>query len=889
MLWILLAVWAASAPSNAECQSKIQELLAPPCNVQAVLAGGTPDPEVLCASECLTSVPETSWWISGGSDDCMKAVIAASLFDVCPSPVPSAPSNAECQSKIQELLAPPCNLQTVLAGGTPDPEVLCASECLDSVPETSWWTSGGSVDCMKAAKAASLFDVCPRAVSDSGTSDPADSLPIPIGTCGMFDSKTNLYHVMDYAAKIAFERGFLKPPNTDFSIELYPVDTKCSVSYGAGASLPLLVGVGDKKGSFYSSDGKSQPPVVAISGCGCDTSTGGVASVSGSFQVPLVSGAATVGLLSRKDLFPFFSRSIPLDDREGLVLAKVIQNYGWDRVFTIIHEHPNDIYGLRVGETLALELNKVGVEYVSKQLPYTSNVAFDPTGIVAGIDAFLAAHSSQQRIFAILAMEDYVTMVVLRELDARGFVRPDTVFLLPRMSCSLATLNFTAKVAGFAATSAPSGYWNDGYDWGALFAKLSGVICIKPEAKGRRYASEEFKAFFTSLTVEDFAAAGMPEWMHNDPSWYADASRLDEREQYPYIFDAMSAIIYAVGTLKAQGVPNSQVRGPRLLRAIRKVKFEGLTGTVAMDVKGDRLGVYSVLNLQGPATIAGGGRRMGEVGKANLVKVGTYDLAQDTMALSAPVIFTGGGTSAPSSRPESCAAGEQPPQSGFGCELCPLGTANKVSGALACIPCDRGFYSAASGSQQCSMCPAGNEQPLEGETNCISCSPGSFAELPGQPKCAQCEPGFFSGTASTECTPCAIGTFATSAGSTGCETCPGTFTTKFRSTTLVAHCTCAKDTFWNRRADTCDLCQPDGECPGGFDPPTVYTDKYGVYVGTLSTEQTTNKEAGTYNRAHDAFTKLLIYNCRSNQCDLVRFQCILLYFRTFYCIFTLQT
>jgi uncharacterized membrane protein len=183
--------------------------------------------------------------------------------------------------------------------------------------------------------------------------------------------------------------------------------------------------------------------------------------------------------------------------------------------------------------------------------------------------------------------------------------------------------------------------------------------------------------------------------------------------------------------------------------------------------------------------------------------------------------------------------------------------------------CDPGFYCPEASVSQL-PCKEGTANSLAGSNSdsaCLKCGPGTFMDKEGRSVCKNCAPGTFQDIlGQPSCKQCAIGFYQTDEAKPACEACPATFTTKYPATTTPLDCTCVLMYFWNQADDVCEPCQNGGECPGGFEPPTVWEDSYGVYVGSPSPQHVKDKKAGKYIPVKEAFSKLKIYSCRSGQC-----------------------
>eukprot|EP00971_Amphidinium_carterae_P238942 4743013-Amphidinium_carterae.1 len=65
-----------------------------------------------------------------------------------------------------------------------------------------------------------------------------------------------------------------------------------------------------------------------------------------------------------------------------------------------------------------------------------------------------------------------------------------------------------------------------------------------------------------------------------------------------FLFDACYAYAVAINALLRNGTDPSEIRGKALLEELKQVSFEGVSGLVAFNAQGDRLGSYTLINTQ---------------------------------------------------------------------------------------------------------------------------------------------------------------------------------------------------------------------------------------------------------------------------------------------------
>lgn len=217
---------------------------------------------------------------------------------------------------------------------------------------------------------------------------------------------------------------------------------------------------------------------------------------------------------------------------------------------------------------------------------------------------------------------------------------------------------------------------------------------------------------------------------------------------------------------------------------------------------------------------------------------------------SCDVCGAGTGPSADRTTCVACDPGfsQDPDKDGGVCTPCPAGSYSAKGGAKACLPCDAGTFSTG------------------GAAECTPCSAGTFASKPGNEACEPCLPGSFAPTEGyAQCSPCPIGTFASEGPVVACTECPKSFTTLAVGATTATACTCASESFWNRKTDECDACPRGAFCPGGLALPVVFAGNYGEFLGSLDgdAKRVAAKLAGTYTGGEGVHT-LNVYECASS-------------------------
>ncbi|XP_072895159.1 extracellular calcium-sensing receptor-like [Hemitrygon akajei] len=113
----------------------------------------------------------------------------------------------------------------------------------------------------------------------------------------------------------------------------YQIHDDCSSSaIASNAALTLMNGE-EESVEYLECRGSSN--VVAIVGCDISSSSIVTARIMGSFGIPLVSYYSTCSCLSDKREYPTFFRTIPGDQYQSKLLAKLVRTFGWTWIGTI--------------------------------------------------------------------------------------------------------------------------------------------------------------------------------------------------------------------------------------------------------------------------------------------------------------------------------------------------------------------------------------------------------------------------------------------------------------------------------------------------------------------------------------------------------------------------
>ncbi|XP_042152387.1 extracellular calcium-sensing receptor-like [Oncorhynchus tshawytscha] len=123
----------------------------------------------------------------------------------------------------------------------------------------------------------------------------------------------------------------------------YQVYDSCSYApLAIHSALALMNSPGPEDSLGDPSSCSRSPAVLGIVGESSSTSTIGISSLVGPFNIPVISHFATCACLSNRKKFPSFFRTIPSDFYQSRALAKLVKHFGWNWVGVV---NSNNDYG----------------------------------------------------------------------------------------------------------------------------------------------------------------------------------------------------------------------------------------------------------------------------------------------------------------------------------------------------------------------------------------------------------------------------------------------------------------------------------------------------------------------------------------------------------------
>jgi len=309
-----------------------------------------------------------------------------------------------------------------------------------------------------------------------------------------------------------------------------------------------------------------------------------------------------------------------------------------------------------------------------------------------------------------------------------------------------------------------------------------------------------------------------------------------------YVFDNMWAILLAINELTL--VKGTSFTSKEMLATMRKLKFQGITGPVSYDEKGDRIMNITVVQYRTPNTTAGTFWAFPEKmdWSLNVQNRKVCDSKSCTKYMFSPKadhvnvagvivgkliwrkkrFFYALAPDPPPAENLACPVGQMYVIQHGICKLCTAGTFTSKMGQASCESCFQGSYAKSIGQSSCIPCTMGRYQGDRGQTDCINCKAGWFTDQVLQKKCRHCGVGEYAGVAATKCTVCSEGTYQNIPKQSACNSCSDDWvagSTGPRAAANMTECVCPAGTYW-RPGVACQPCLEGMVCPRGKAWPT---------------------------------------------------------------------
>ncbi|XP_037717198.1 metabotropic glutamate receptor 2 isoform X1 [Drosophila subpulchrella] len=334
-----------------------------------------------------------------------------------------------------------------------------------------------------------------------------------------------------------------------------------------------------------------------------------VANLLRLFRIPQVSYFSTSPELSNKQRFEYFSRTIPSDHYQVKAMVEIVKRMGWSYV-SIIYEESN--YGIKAFEELEELLARHNICIAIKEkLVKDSGVAED-------------------------IAYDNIVQKLLTKPRARGAIIFGSDQEVRQVMRAVRRANATGSFSwigsdGWSARNLVS----DDYE-----PEVEGTLSVQPQANPVR----GFEEYFLGLTVEnnqrnpwfvefweDHFQCRYPGSTSTPYNNYTkqctkkerlSRQNMDFEDQLQFVSDAVMAFAYALRDMHRDlcgGGPSlceamKPTKGADLLKYLRKVEFEGLSGDeFRFDGNGDGPARYNIIHF-----------KQSQAGQYHWVKVGEY-------------------------------------------------------------------------------------------------------------------------------------------------------------------------------------------------------------------------------------------------------------------------
>ncbi|SPQ94268.1 unnamed protein product (mitochondrion) [Plasmodiophora brassicae] len=288
--------------------------------------------------------------------------------------------------------------------------------------------------------------------------------------------------------------------------------------------------------------------------------------------LPMISPWASSPVLSDKTLYGTFSRVFPPDNFQGKALAQVVEHFGWKIVCAI---STSDTYG---SSLMNVFVREAAIRNITVATAIQFSNAADPT------DQLQRILSTGVRVIVMPMLSD----------DAR------TVLTVA------ARLGLTTSEYVWLGSDGISG-WMDPSIFEGILATGGYVDETLPA----------FRAMSAKFTAN----------YNSDPSLGNPVMP----DTSAFLYDAIQLGFYTLYKMDQAAVPWTRAN---VLQWIRQTTMNGTTGTIVMDANGDRLGSYSLYNVQ-------------KQGDGTLAWVSAAAVTDTSVEQSAPFVFAEGRTTVP--------------------------------------------------------------------------------------------------------------------------------------------------------------------------------------------------------------------------------------------------
>ncbi|KAI0980683.1 hypothetical protein GJ496_000897 [Pomphorhynchus laevis] len=360
-----------------------------------------------------------------------------------------------------------------------------------------------------------------------------------------------------------------------------------------------------KNGKFNYTDARNQKEIVAVIGGASSEVTVATSHIFRMAQIPQISYSSTSSELSNRIKFNYFSRTVPADDMQASVMAKIISTLKWTYI-AIVKESGN--YGERFAEDLKTAIKKTNVCIATDKTIPSADDEHRYIQVLEELDS--EEDLRNVRVIVVFAQEDvvrkllkYTTLMNLTNRwiwvssDAWGYKK------FPVSGYEKAALN--------AITIAPTKYRVQEFD--NYFRQLDPYMyAVNPWFK--EYWEEEYKCKISTRRRDYLSSNDQSPKDRNQEHTRTCSGKehsaepwLHSQESFVhFVIDAVFATAIAIEniltTICADGKYCSKfkhVKGKYLQDEIRNVSFTSMSGReVRFDSVGNGISSYDIFQYQ---------------------------------------------------------------------------------------------------------------------------------------------------------------------------------------------------------------------------------------------------------------------------------------------------
>lgn len=433
-------------------------------------------------------------------------------------------------------------------------------------------------------------------------------------------------------------------------------------------------------------------PIAAVIGPGDSASSVVVSSMLQVGSLAQISPSSASDELSQPYYQTFF-RTVPPDSQQAKAISDIIKYFNWSYIAVIGSDSSYGRYGVGALEHEAHESDTYCIHSI-EYFP-TSNYEDKIQRIVAKLKKATNVKVIVLWAGGISSIRYLIQESYKQQLFGRTWIAPDGW----SHTTSLFTPEYSAVIGGFIGTTFR--HFNvSGFEKNLLLMKSSSL---------RSQDNMWWREFWQTVNnCSQFTWKGCGDKLNN---MNEDLLSLMHTTTPAYVIDAVRAAAHAIDSVyrcqhdhhsnlsQVMCLPTNEddIRSVEVLRALTKIQFQGLTGSIGFNENGDSLrsAAYDIVNLQ---FIPGG--------TPTLKIVGAWDrgFKERLQVKSDWLVWKNGSKVVPIS----------------GCsESCPPGTKQSPTVACCweCFPCPHASVSASYSSTNCSACEA-DEKANHDNTKC---------------------------------------------------------------------------------------------------------------------------------------------------------------------------